>query len=215
MNANATPLALPKPDLSKASTMPRPPTAGAIHQSSPLVISLPDAKVAKGTQGLSGAQPLLRRVRPQRSDHRGNLRRPQATPRRQRRDVLGPKQLAAALPSPLEREDRAGDAGPRAVSKLSNQPMYSKPQDILPFVVEARDAVIERLRTRSNVRHAWLIAMAPRKQERRAYEEDGAEIVVMATPAEECLRRIAAAPGRENWHDWETLVNDWWASYEE
>ena len=84
---------------------------------------------------------------------------------------------------------------------LSGQPKYSKPQDILPFVVEARDAVIERLRTRSNVSHAWLIAMAPRKEERRAYEQDGAEIVVMATPAEECLRRIELAPGRENWSD--------------
>ncbi len=98
---------------------------------------------------------------------------------------------------------------------LSNQPMYTKPQDILPFVVEARAAVIERLRTRSNVRHAWLITMSLRKQERQTYEADGADVVTLATPADECLRRIAAAPGRENWPDWETLVNDWWASYEE
>ncbi len=99
-------------------------------------------------------------------------------------------------------------------SALSGRPLYSKADALLPFVSEAHDAVVERLRTRSNVNHAWLIEMAPRREQRQAYERDGADVILLATPTAECLRRIAADELRANWEGWRALVRDWWATYE-
>ena len=98
---------------------------------------------------------------------------------------------------------------------LSGQPMYSRPQELLSFVLHARQAIIERLRSRSNVRKAWLITTAAKKPEREVYVRDGADVVVLATPAAECLKRIAADERRSTWDGWTDLVTEWWASYEE
>ena len=98
---------------------------------------------------------------------------------------------------------------------LSGQPMYSRPQELLSFVLHARQAIIERLRSRSNVRKEWLITTAAKKPEREVYVRDGADVVVLATPAAECLKRIAADERRSTWDGWTDLVTEWWASYEE
>ena len=121
MNANATPLAVPKPDLSKTTTLLRSSTAGAIRESSPLFIPLSDPTVASGTQGVSGYQPHLPRMYPPRSDNAGDVRRPQATARRQRRDVLGSEQLAAALPTLQQHEDWPGDPSLREVTNQARR----------------------------------------------------------------------------------------------
>ena len=97
---------------------------------------------------------------------------------------------------------------------LSGQPMYDKPAELLPFVIEARDAVIERLRQRSRANHAWVITLAPTESERQPYAEDGADVVVLATPAEDCLARITADPERARWDGWTQLVESWWTSYD-
>ncbi len=98
---------------------------------------------------------------------------------------------------------------------LSGQPRYKKPTALLPFVLEARDAVEERLLARSDARQAWIIKGAPKREQRDHYANRGATVVVLAVPAEECLRRIADDPEREESEEsWSPLVHQWWDDYE-
>lgn len=80
------------------------------------------------------------------------------------------------------------------------------------FVWEARDAVLERLRLGNHgVRRAWVIASAPRKADRDRYRQRyGAQVVVVLSPEEVCLRRaMGERPG-----DWYGYVRNWFGSYE-
>ena len=270
MNANATPLAVPKPDLSKTTTLLRSSTAGAIRESSPLFIPLSDPTVASGTQGVSGYQPTCHECTRQGAitpatfvDHRrphggndamfwdqsnwqplcrrcSNMKTDQEIQAREKsRTRRGEEAMAnTTQPKPMFTIPVTVVCGPPGAGKttyvtehaelgdliidvdgiymaLSGQPMYSRPQELLSFVLHARQAIIERLRSRSNVRKAWLITTAAKKPEREVYVRDGADVVVLATPAAECLKRIAADERRSTWDGWTDLVTEWWASYEE
>ena len=100
---------------------------------------------------------------------------------------------------------------------LSGLDWYDKPDELLPFVAEARDAVIRRLERPSEVKRAWVITTGAKKHERDALARRlRAKVVVLDVPAEECLRRIANDERRahqlEKWH---RLVDEWWREYEE
>lgn len=80
------------------------------------------------------------------------------------------------------------------------------------LIWEARDAILERLRLGEHgVRNAWVIASAPKKADRQRYRQRyGAQVVVVMSPEEVCLRRsLGERPG-----DWYGHVRDWFASYE-
>lgn len=99
---------------------------------------------------------------------------------------------------------------------LSGQPVFEKPAAILPFVLAARDAALDRLASQPRgVAHAWVIACAPHPREReRLAERFNAHVLVMETSAEECLRRIQADPLRASTAQrWAPLVRDWWHEY--
>lgn len=80
------------------------------------------------------------------------------------------------------------------------------------FVWEARDAVLERLRLGGHgVRHAWVIASAPKRKDReRLRHRYGAEVVVVMSPEEVCLRRAM----NERPADWCGYVRSWFRDYE-
>ena len=92
---------------------------------------------------------------------------------------------------------------------------HDHPDELLPFVLSARDASEDRLGLSNGVRHAWIIKGAPRKAQRQDMARRGAAVVVLDVPAEECLNRIANDPERQGldcpWDDW---INQWWEDYE-
>lgn len=80
------------------------------------------------------------------------------------------------------------------------------------FIWEARDAVLERLRLGEHgVRTAWIVASAPKRSDRERYRRRyGAQVVLVWSPEEVCLRRASGErPG-----DWFGHVRSWFASYE-
>jgi len=97
---------------------------------------------------------------------------------------------------------------------LSGCSRYTKPQPLLPFVLEAFEAAENRLLSMSDVGHAWIISAAPKIAQRAYYANRGAEVVVLAVPAAECIRRIAHDPVRNQPDaDWEGWINRWWRDY--
>ncbi|PZO36594.1 MAG: hypothetical protein DCE92_08720 [Alphaproteobacteria bacterium] len=89
------------------------------------------------------------------------------------------------------------------------------PAELIPFVCEARDALIKRLRRRHDLRHAWVIAAAPALADRHPLAESiDARIVVLDVDEQECERRIIADPTRVDFRARHIdAVRSWWADY--
>lgn len=80
------------------------------------------------------------------------------------------------------------------------------------FIWEARDAILERLRLGNHgVRNAWVILSAPKRKDRERYRQRyGAQVVVVISPEDVCLRRAMG----ERPADWYNYVRKWFAAYE-
>ncbi|MFD3352749.1 AAA family ATPase [Streptomyces fradiae] len=87
---------------------------------------------------------------------------------------------------------------------------WAHPAPLTPFIAEARDAVIARLDRRHDVERAWIIATAPRETDRARLAPDGAAVVVLATPEDECVRR---ARRDERPADTIDAIESWWRTY--
>ncbi len=113
---------------------------------------------------------------------------------------------------------RAGDLivdVDRLFTAVSGLQIYEKPGAILPFALEARDAILRRLARPSAVSRAWITAGAPGASERDRFATSlGAQILVLETPAAECMKRLAADPLRASKAALlEPMVRDWWTVY--
>ncbi len=94
---------------------------------------------------------------------------------------------------------------------LSGLPWYEKPKVLLPFVLEARDAVITRLARESELRHAWVITSeADMGKLHNMVSQLGADLVVMDTDYTECVRRMYNDDRRKDKAQmWEELISAW------
>jgi 5-methylcytosine-specific restriction protein A len=80
---------------------------------------------------------------------------------------------------------------------------------LLPYLFAIRDAFYREVRTQRRGGRIWIIESCPTVAERRRFEREfGAQIAILATDEEECLKRVA---GRGV--GWEKPVRDWWARY--
>ena len=93
---------------------------------------------------------------------------------------------------------------------------YDKPLNLLPFVLEARDAVLHRLSSESEVRRCWLITSEADVDKLKQLKADlGADrLIVMDTDQFECYKRIANDERRskqvKGQHE---LVDKWFAKF--
>ena len=120
--------------------------------------------------------------------------------------VLDFDYITAALSGLLLLRDR--DHEPPAVHD-------DEPACLLPFACQARDAVISRLANgTSRVKRAWIVVGGATKAERWRYGSAcRSRVVILATPLEECLRRLRAA-GRPHLAHYERAAREWWRAYE-
>ena len=100
-------------------------------------------------------------------------------------------------------------------SALSGRPWYEKPAALLPFVLDARDAILDRLHGESELRQAWIITSeADHAELQRLKARYSAKLLVLEVDPTECLRRIAADPRRANAaNQWQALIANWWEKY--
>lgn len=100
-------------------------------------------------------------------------------------------------------------------SALSGRPWYEKPAPLLPFVLDARDAILDRLHAQSDLRHAWIITSeADHAELQRLKARYNAKLLVLETDPAECLRRIATDERRAGTApQWQPLIARWWDTY--
>lgn len=94
---------------------------------------------------------------------------------------------------------------------------YEKPAALLPYVLEARDAVIDRLvQGDDDLGRAWVITSEADAVKRQALARRlGASVVVLAVSASECLRRISSDQRRaDKAEQWRPIVERWWSDYQ-
>ena len=87
---------------------------------------------------------------------------------------------------------------------------------LLPFACEARDAVLARLARPHSMRRAWVVASAPRAEDREriAQQFPRAEILVLEASTDECMRRLQRDPLRSGAAALlEPVIHGWWRAY--
>lgn len=106
----------------------------------------------------------------------------------------------------------------RLYEALSSQPYYDKPSILLPYVVAARDAVLQKLAVCKDARHGWVITGGATHQQREMLMKSLGtnSLVLLATSNSECKRRVRNDTRRStNAHQWDALIDEWWAKYRE
>lgn len=99
---------------------------------------------------------------------------------------------------------------------LSGLPMYdTRRTPLLPFVMDARHAVLLRLARTSGVRRAWVLTTeGDARQLRQMVDDLGARLVVLAVPELECMARIEADARRTgSGIPWREIVARWWRDW--
>lgn len=98
---------------------------------------------------------------------------------------------------------------------LTGVPGHAAPRWALPAALDQRNKMLAALADDRAHDRAWFIVGAPREAERRHWAKmlDG-EVVVLATPAEVCVGRIEADPGRQRRRTAQIeAVGKWWGFY--
>ena len=100
------------------------------------------------------------------------------------------------------------------LSAISGQEWYRASADLKPYACEARDAIIFHLK-RMLKPDAWIITSSSDPDYVRTLKKaTRATLVMLAVPANECLRRIAADTRRvDQLEGWRAVVNQWWVEY--
>jgi predicted kinase len=83
---------------------------------------------------------------------------------------------------------------------------HDHPDTLWPFILTARDAVLDRLTRQHTVRNVWHIKCDPTPADR----DTATETVTLAVPAEQCKARATADGRRPQTH---TLIDDWWTRH--
>ena len=88
---------------------------------------------------------------------------------------------------------------------------YANSEGHRPFVWAAFFAVVAEQRKQLEAGfRLWVVQCAPGRETRQRYREmNGAEVVVLETPADVCLERASGRP-----LGWPDLIRDWWSTYE-
>lgn len=99
---------------------------------------------------------------------------------------------------------------------LTGLPWYDRPLHLYPIVKEIRRAAIAAIARTPAPLMAWVIGGYPDWHDRRrvAVELGATGVSVLAVPAEECIRRIAADHRRADQLElWTGAVGKWWRDY--
>lgn len=100
---------------------------------------------------------------------------------------------------------------------LSWQPSYIKPSELKPIVFNARNSVLDSIKTRTgNWQTAWVIEGGALLGDRmRRIETLGAEAIFIDTTKEECLTRLASDDERKNVQNlWQGFIEKWFKDYQ-
>lgn len=99
---------------------------------------------------------------------------------------------------------------------VSGQPLYEKPESLLPFVLAARDSMLSLLGEVDDVPKAWVIRNKITLREIEQFKQDyDATVLQLRVPAEECKRRIDADPSRPHAQreQWWQRIDQWWSEH--
>ena len=99
------------------------------------------------------------------------------------------------------------------VAAISNRPIYDKPENILPYAWEARDAIIDKVcRDGFKYGNVWITCGYPEKHKRDALlNRLNAKAVYMDTAKDECIERLRSDDRRKDNNDeWVSTINNWY-----
>lgn len=102
----------------------------------------------------------------------------------------------------------------KLVSSITNIPTHRKPEHLLKFAWEARDAILNQLDKTEDPITAWIIDSGFKRSKIDEYiARYGAKVFVLETPELVCIQRVDADLNRDMSTDWQGLIRLWWSTY--
>lgn len=101
---------------------------------------------------------------------------------------------------------------------IAGQPLYTKPNNLLPNALTVRDALLDNIRTRyGKWDRAWIVGGYPDKYQRDKLAADlGAEVIEIKATREECLARLKQDRERSQHEaEWIGYIDAWFAKHTE
>ena len=103
----------------------------------------------------------------------------------------------------------------KLMSAICNFPLHRKPEHLLKYGWEARDAILNHLDKSEEYIRAFIIITGESRRKRDEFRARyGAKVVVLETPELVCLQRVENDLNRDHSFDWSSLVSYWWSHYE-
>lgn len=104
---------------------------------------------------------------------------------------------------------------------LTGLDYYDKPDHLVPFVLDVRKMIIERLQLEGSdttpiLHNVWIISGSPNAIERKElqYKFPSSRVIVLEQSVEQCMENIRQDQRREGKSiPWEQLVKKWWVEY--
>ena len=103
------------------------------------------------------------------------------------------------------------------VKGITGLDYYNKPEVVMPFAYEARDAIIDRLTRPNDLIRAWIIGGYPKAKNRKEITRKlNAKSILLKVDKHICIRRISNDERRkDNWEKWEPIVQNWFDKFTE
>jgi ATP-dependent Clp protease, protease subunit len=98
------------------------------------------------------------------------------------------------------------------MSALSGRNLYDKNNVLIPYLMDFRDLVINRLADEHALDTAWIIISQPTDEVKDQLESMGAEFIAMDADKETCLQRIEADEQRINKAEQIEAVEKWFST---
>ncbi|MFA5305890.1 MAG: ATP-binding protein [Candidatus Babeliales bacterium] len=101
------------------------------------------------------------------------------------------------------------------IKALTGQELYNRPSWSMDAALAIRDTLYKFIEESTKVKKAWIIASAPKREQRITLRQRfSAEVIVMDPGIEVCLERIKQDARRPDKDMWNEAIKQWYQEYE-
>ncbi len=98
---------------------------------------------------------------------------------------------------------------------LSGLDIYDRNENLISYLVNFRQQIIDTLETEEQLNTAWVIISFPEDELKEQLENLSAEFVLIYEPEKTCKERIENDDQRKDKEEWKRIVEEWFEKYKQ
>lgn len=104
----------------------------------------------------------------------------------------------------------------RLFSAISFLPVHEQPNNLLPFVLDAKEFLIQKIRAANPVGiAAWIISGCPKRRDRERFKDMGFNLIFVESSMNTCRVNLRKDPLRTKFvQQYDAVIEKWFKDYE-